>query len=258
MRPLRRVSGRGVADGGMVAIAAVATTVALVPSAPAWARGLAVGPFLLVLPGYTALRVARPPRLNIEDAALLVVGLSISIVVLSGLVLDKVGPGLTPGAWLVALDLWAAVALVIGRRRTRASSPPSPPTPHRRMRIGSVVAVVVAGALVAIGFGLDLRGAEAHERRERFVELWLVPSGADAAVVGIRSGEPGVTRYRVTLSDGGSQVETWPGIRLAWGRRWQTTTSLPATVQAGDDLVAHLYRESSPRPVRSVHVSAPG
>jgi hypothetical protein len=257
VRGLRPLSGWDAADAAAAALAAVATLAAVAP-VPAAARAVVVAPFLLALPGYALLRIAFPRPLLAGDAALLGAGLSISFLVIAGLVLDKVGPGLTAGAWLVAVDAWTAIALLVARRRR------APGAGFGRVRLprprigGQTAAFVLAGAVAAAAFALNMRGAQAQERRERFVELWVVPSGPDRVVVGIRSGEPGATRYRLTLSDGSTELRTWSGIDLEWGRQWQSTVALPAGVRAGDELAALAYRGSSQAPVRSVHVVAPG
>jgi hypothetical protein len=254
--PQPRSLGRWDADAAAAALAAVGTAVALAPSVPEWLRAVLVVPFLLALPGYAALRLAGAARLGIEDRALLTVGLSISVVAIAGLVLDRLPSGLSRGSWLAALDLWVAVTLVVARRR-RAPARLRLSIARTRVRWGPVAALALAGALTAAALAVDIRGAQAQERRERFVELWLVPSGNHSAVVGVRSAEPGVTGYRVTLSDGAGQVQAWSGIRLDWGAGWQTTVTLPAGVHPGDELAARLYRASSPGLVRSVHVAAP-
>ena len=256
MRDLRELSGWDAADAAMAALAAVATLAAVAPPVPPAARAIVAAPLLLALPGYVLVRIAFPRPLSPGDAALLAAGLSIALLALAGLVLDQVGPGLTPGAWLVAVDLWAAAGLLLARRR-RVPGPGPGRIRLVRPRPGQAAAFLLAAAIAATALALDIRGAEAQERRERFVELWLVPSGPGRVVVGIRSGEPGTTTYRLTLSDGPAPLRTWAGVDLAWGQQWQTMVVLPAGVGPGDELAALAYRGSSQAPVRAVHVAAP-
>ena len=254
---LRSVDRRDAADGAAVALAAAATAVVLVPSVPAWLRIVVVVPFLLALPGYLGLRVAGSGRLGVEDRTLLTVGLSVSILAIAGLALDRLPDGLSRGSWLAAIDLGVVCALVVARRRP-APEAPRRPVARPRVRWATVGALALAGALVVTALTVDIRGAQAQERRERFVEVWLVPSGSRSAILGIRSAEPGVTGYRMTLADGSRRLRAWSGIRLGWGESWQVTVSLPASVRAGETVTAHLYRESPRGPVRSVHFTVPG
>lgn len=252
----RSFDRRDAADGAAVVLAAAATAVVLVPSAPVWLRVAVVVPFLLALPGYLALRVAGSGRLGVEDRTLLTVGLSISILAIAGLALDLLPSGLSRGSWLAAIDVGVVAALVVARRRPAAAPAPRP-VARPRVRWATVGTLALAGALAVTALTVDIRGAQAQERRERFVEVWLVPSGNHAALLGIRSAEPSVTGYRVTLADGPRRVRTWSGIRLAWGESWQVTVTLPASVHPGETVTARLYRESSPGVVRSVHFAAP-
>jgi hypothetical protein len=254
---LRSLGRRDAADGAVVALTAAATVVALVPAAPLWLRIAVLVPFLLGLPGYLALRVAGAGRLGVEDRVLLTVGLSISILAIAGLALDRLPTGLSRGSWLAAIDVGVVAALVVARRRPGAA-PAGRPVAPPRVRWATVGTLALAGALVAAALTVDIRGAQAQERRERFVEVWLVPSGNHSAVLGVRSADPGVTRYRVTLADGSRQVRTWSRIRLGWGESWQVAVALPASVRPGDTVTARLYRESPRRPVRSIHFTVPG
>jgi len=256
VRRLRSVDRRDAADGAVAALAAATTALVLLPFVPGWLRIVVVVPFLLALPGYLALRVAGSGRLGIEDRTLLTVGLSVSILAIAGLGLDRLPGGLSRGSWLAAIDVGVVVALVVARRRP-AAAPARPRVARPRVRWATVGTLALAGAITAAALTVDIRGAQAQERRERFVEVWLVPSGSHSAVLGIRSAERSVTRYRVTLADGPRRVRAWSGIRLGWGESWQVTVTLPASVHAGETVTARLYRESSPGVVRSVHFASP-
>ena len=209
----RLPTGWAAADVAVVALVTIATVVAVVPSIPAGVRAVFVVPLLLAVPGYVAVRVAFPRPPLLEDAALLMAGLSIAIVALVGLLLDRLGSGLTTTTWLIALDAGAAAGLLVARRRRKADVGPGGRASRPRPPVARVLPFVVAAALGTGAVIVDMRGADAQQERERFVQLWLVPSGPRTATVGVRSGEPGMTTYRVALVDEDGVVRTWNGIR---------------------------------------------
>lgn len=143
-------------------------------SLPSAAATLLAVPLCLIVPGYLASLAALPRgRLLPAERTMYTLALSISIVILCGLLLD-VTTGITTAGWAVTIAASTVVAALIAIAR----NPPIVAMPlHMRSGVGTgsiatlAVAVLVTGGAVAVA-GV---GAKRDERRTAFAQVSLIP-----------------------------------------------------------------------------------
>ena len=173
--------------------------------------------------------------------------------------LDLLPAGLTEGAWLVALDLVTiAMALLWGRGTPRLDV-------HvrrlRRPRVGALVGalcLVAAAVLAATALVLGLNGAQAQERRQPFVDVWLVPQQGGKVEVGVRSGRSDRTAYRIVLRAENRVLRAWPSIQLGFGQQWQDIVTLPRSVRAGRLLRVQVFAGRNAPALETIRVRSTG
>lgn len=206
---------------------------------------------LFVLPGRALATVLFPAeQLGSLNLNLWSIGLSISIDVLGGLVLNF-SVGLQRDTWSIFLSV---VALVLGglallrRQRVSGYSPDGNRwwRPNRWQLCLTSVAIFFAAVAVWVSW----HSATVQER-PGFTQLWLVPHGsatsAVSASLGVTNDEHTQRQYVLVYTDG-AKARTWT-LSLAVGQTWRETVP----VNAGHEAVANLYRTvASGTPYRHV------
>ncbi len=198
---------------------------------------------LFVLPGRALATVLfpaeQPGSLNLN---LWSIGLSISIDVLGGLVLNF-SVGLQRDAWSIFLPV---VALVLGGlallRRQRV--PGYSPDGNRWWRPNGwqLCLTSVAIFVAAVAIWVSWHSATVQER-PGFTQLWLVPHGSAtsaasasaSASLGVTNDEHAQTQYVLVYTDG-AEPRAWT-LSLAVGQTWRAT--VPVNVK--HEAVANLY-----------------
>ena len=232
----------------MLVLAAAATVAVLVPGIPVPVRTVAAA-VLLVIPGVFAARLAVRDRGFVADALVWATASGIALVVLVGLVLDRIPGGLHRTSWVAGLDI-LAVLLALAWWRARRTAAYTPLQVRSRwtwvVARAGVLAVAVAIAVTAVS--MDLRGAHTQAQSAPFAQVWLLPSGSGHVLVGVRSGRSAPTTYRLTLMADGRPMRHWRSIRLGWGDQWQALARVPASVKQGSHLTARVDAPSGTVP----------
>ena len=253
MRILRRLLSEVPADLLVLLVAVTLATVVVWASASPW-DAVAAG-IVLLAPGYALARSLTGAGWSSGGAGVVLIALALATTALTGLVLDLLSPGLTGHAWLVALDILTAATVLLWGRRS-----PALDVRLARLRRPSSSAVAggaclaVAAALAAGALMLSMSGARAQERRQAFVDLWLLPRAAGQVDVGVRSGLGDRTTFRVVLRDDKRVLRRWHGLALSFGEQWHAAVRLPKSVHGGVLLRAEVFAGSGRSPLQTIRV----
>jgi hypothetical protein len=150
-----------------------------------------LGLLLFVLPGYAIVRSTGPRPLAWPEVVLAVLGATLAITVLAGVVAGLLPSGLQAGS-VAILELLLLAAIAIIRLRGEGWEERSWRQVRRPLAIGGIVLAGAGATLAAAGLGIAARAAT-EQAYPGFVQFWsLPPAGAAAASVGIRnlSGSP--------------------------------------------------------------------
>jgi uncharacterized membrane protein len=212
-------------------------------------RLIAALPLALFLPGYAIVaaafgsnELARPKRLALS------VAISLMVLVLGTFVLNIFPFGLTTASWavLLALVVIAACRGAALRRdrpapgaKGRTASLPRPSV--ATVAIGTVALVIAVAALVLAQKPLPADDAVG------FTALWMLPTDSreDAVAVGVVSSQHHPASYRLEVSLGNDQSETYR-VRLDPGEERAFELAVPPRPSGRTHVVASLYREAKP------------
>jgi len=222
---------------------------------------------VLFVPGYVLSVALLPARRDIFERCLLGFGLSLCVDVLGGLVLDRLGVGLTARSWSTGLALFTFAACLVARHRRRTMTDAPITTTagpdHREARNGRrilLASAMVAGSLAAVVGAIVVARSPANSAHiEGSTSLWINPVDVATGrfVVGVRSDELRPTSYRVVAT---SRIGSTPLIdktlTLAPGRQWRASGKVVVPRPGVTEQVqVVLYRTSRPRVVYR-HVNA--
>lgn len=239
---------RGHRDLWLVAAGAlVAAAIALLVELEA-VRLVAAAPLCLVFPGYALASAAfRGRSLSGGRLAVLVLGLSLIVLILSALVLNYAPGGIRDVSWAVILVLvtvgacgWAAAKREPGEAPYAAWSTP---------RVGPLDYLFLLGAAVAVIAALVISATVYPASEvEGFTRLSMLPdSSGGAATVGVDSNEQHRRSYLLRMTLAGRPLLVKP-VSLGPGDESVLRVRLPRNRAATTPrlLVASLYRASSP------------
>lgn len=198
-------------------------------------------PCILVLPGYALVAALFPERLFDFWACMLYsVGLSIAVVIVSGLALNAMESGLQPASWMAVLGCFNLIASVLAL--------------FRRNRLGlknSALITIRPSALIGLGLALGITGAAigfarwgvSQQPTPGFTQFWLVAGEANTARLGFKNDEGQAAVYRIEVHANGYTIYEWKTLALKSGEQWQVDIQLPAPQASGDQQAeALLYR----------------
>lgn len=239
---------------GYLAAALVAGVCLLGPIALApvarLAAGLIAATVLLIGPGHV---VRRCLGLSVGDRVGGVVAdlaLSVTVLVLLGLFLDRLPWGLTEETWRIGLGSAAGLAaaylwLRVGPARLPALSGSLP-------RLNLPLACCLIAAVMAGGsYAYARHGAISAQEATAFTQLWVQPRADNRMInVGLVNHEGRESRYAVIMTTDGVVRQTLH-VAVASGASWQTTvdprtvelTKGKLTVSLRIDQDAAIYRE---------------
>lgn len=192
-------------------------------------RLLATLPWLLVLPGYAALRAIGLRMRSLLELGVFTVGLSLALSILGGFLLNGAG-ALTPVGWAVWLT--AATLALSGIAAIRNQPPwwadgglPRPSGLGRRQYGIWAAAALAVGAAFLLAVHDDL-GQGAFQR----TDFWILPE--DTALparvtLGIHNAETEAQEFEVDMMSGGRLVAAWRSLRLEPGETTTWTAPLP-------------------------------
>lgn len=244
---------------GVTALAALVLIVTLLGLENAWVRSLLALPLALFGVGYLVGAAIFPLRtLGSAERFLLSVGLSLSILILTGLRMHLGPIGMRPvgWAWLLFVISAAAAFLAFYRRRLAAGSesetlqarpPELAQTARTRSRSATPLIVVMFGvSALMIGLSAALVRMPAPQTSyEGYSMLWMAPieeSSSGEAELGVRSMEFETQTYRLELVAGEQLVEEWDGIQLAPREQWTVRLDMTDFPRGDEPLEARLYR----------------
>jgi hypothetical protein len=207
-------------------------------------------------PGYLLLRALYPQNgpTGAERWAL-VIGCSIAIVVIQGLLLELTPGGITATgtAWAMGVTVVGLAAIAVARAR-REGQRLLPRRGSLRSRNGSVLRlaapclIVVLLGIVAVDIARD--SATDASRRSSFTQLWLIPHG-DELQLGVKSFEPESTRFALTVSVGRREL-THYDFALPAASTFTKRLALPRSASATDPVAARLFIGAGDHPYRQV------
>jgi hypothetical protein len=223
------------------------------PIAAAPLRIVAGIPLALFAPGYALVCAAWPSvRPHWPKRITLALGVSISIDILAGLLLNLTPQGLQPSTWTLVLGgitLAGCAVTAIRRPQVRWFE-------FGRPGLASWVASLGAGGLVLAAAVVATAGATAQEQQDTFTQMWIRPDATDggSANVTLRNLEGSPMSYHVQILDDIGQVTLdIPDVSLNPGETWQT----PVTIDPSSSVVSAVaYVGSSTTPYRRVHLVA--
>ncbi len=234
----------------------------LIPITLPWLRIILALPLIFVLPGYMLTETLFYRRkIAMSHHLLLTLGLSIVIIIISGLLLNLLASGLQSVSWVVCLSLITVTGILIVMIRRRK-------VPGREIRIKVLhiyqyflFGLALLGTIFALGYAKEGMAEQPHPG---FTQFWLLPAGGSAVKLGIHSFESGQMAYSVLVTANNVPMPTqFPGV-LKVGEQVERTISLPASVQGETiNVQARLYLSDKPAKIyRSVNLilkrSSPG
>ena len=192
---------------------------------PLWVAPLGIL-MVLFIPGY-AIVSAMLPKVGSEKTLLLSLGLSISISVVGGVVLNLTPWGLTPttwSLWLSSISLLGLMFASLQRRNHNRNFEMGVPTLHKENK-----AIFVWAGFILLGAVL-IAYISSRQTETTFTQLWAIPGvtseGKYEIEIGIRNEEKQSEVYNLYIESDGRRLEEWPTIRLESNNEWITTIEL--------------------------------
>jgi uncharacterized membrane protein len=206
-------------------------------------------PLVVVLPGFALTPVIFPQRyLTVAEQLLLNLGLSLTLVVLSGLILDWTPWGLQTLPWAIFLGSITVVAG--GISLLRHGWKPLIPLRELDLRINlRALTLFTLAGLIVIAALLVARNAALQTNAPGFTQLWLLPgdkAGQDQLRLGLNNQEGAVVTYKLQVKLGSLVVQEWPALSLKPLEQWETLVTLPPNLHSGDKIEALLYKAGAP------------
>lgn len=200
---------------------------------------------VLFIPGYV-LTLAILPELDEATTLLLSLGISISMDILGGFVLNYTSWGLQPltwALWLCTISLPGCI-IALYRRRLLTSDVNTKPV-FIPLTGYMVISFILTGVLVSAA--IVIARYSALESGSHFTQLWTVP-GADeegyTVQVGIHNEESTSLTYNLYAESEAATIEQWTDITLAPGETWTATLSL--TEKPDSPISFMLFKSGSP------------
>ena len=200
-------------------------------------------PLVLVLPGYTMMSAAFPSnKLGIAVRLMLVLGVSFTVAIIAGFVLNLTSWGMRPDTWAVTLGSIAFVANGIGWYRSR-----NLPAETFQLAINRWKTLALGLALILIIAAIQVaRVGAIQSQQTSFTQFWMLPSQQqNMVIVGVSNQETESVQYRVDVKVNGSVLREWSPVTLQVGETWTQTIMIPS----GQNAEAQLYRLDHPEAV---------
>lgn len=218
-------------------------------------------PLALVLPGY-AFITAIYPRHSLEfiESILFILGISLVIMIIGGLLLNLTPFGLNANSWVVGLSgitLAASAVTLIRRRRGSIQRPAWFKEAVAGLTLRQVLLLVLAIVVICGAVATSVIGAE-RQPYSGFTQLWLLPaSGANSKNtirLGVKNMQLIPMEYRLVINANGKVIKVWSAIDLKQNDTWQANLILSQVASKSSTKVqALLYRMDAPSKVyRSV------
>jgi hypothetical protein len=230
------------ADLAITAAVAIAACAAVVLGAPVALTTL-LGIALFAAPGYLLCEILLGAKISGLERLAAMGGLSLSVPIIGGLLLNAARVPLHRLSWSVLLGgvtISADIALLAGRllRSRRNPIVPGPEQPKWQLRPRQAAAFGAAVVIAAGGVALASIGA-AKQSYPGFTQLWLVhrKPNASTASLGVTNDEGKPVRYKLVVFHDTQVAATWD-LNLSNGQTWQRAT----TFSSKYTITAKLYR----------------
>jgi len=231
----------------LVLLLTVLGAVIAVTSTGGFIRVLLTLPLVFVLPGYALTEaIFAKPNMEFPEKVAFILGLSLAVDILGGLVLNLTPWGLQTSSWVILLSgfTFGAVGVAIWRRKHIPAVQQM--KPHLDIRQGvlfGLAAVIAGGALAVASLGV------LNQPSQRFTQFWILPvkdANVDTVQVGISNMETTDISYKVELKIGKKVIRDWSPIELKRGENWTVEFALPKKQTEVEMVEALLYRLDSP------------
>jgi uncharacterized membrane protein len=212
-------------------------------------------PLVFLAPGYLLLELlTREREHDGTKHLLLTLGLSLSIDILGGFLLNILSVGLTAITWSVflgAVTVAGALLCMLKRRRWQVYGDQKQrdlPTRYEFLLMTLVLYVVLFAFIYTTNNIVD-------QKYQRFTQFWLSLDNHQSHICaiqpGIYSSEASTTTYRVDVKENNRLAAHWSSITLVPQQKWQG--KLPIAIQDTQttqlQIEANLYRQQEPNSV---------
>jgi uncharacterized membrane protein len=219
-------------------------------------------PLAFVLPGYALMRALfRGQPFGNAERLLLSLGISLSIVILSGLLLNSTPFGLQERSWAVLLGviaLGASAVAILRQRRQGETNEKRSGFKDFRLTFRQGLLIGIAAMIVGGAFAVSIVGAQ-QQARAGFTQLWMLPAsgtskGDDSVRLGLSNKESTPMQYHLAVDINGKVIKDWPAIDLSPNQQWEFTLILQKSLPASSattpaKIEALLYRASDPKTI---------
>ncbi|NTW29257.1 MAG: DUF1616 domain-containing protein [Coriobacteriia bacterium] len=223
------MNGRRASLWAASAIALVAALLSVV-GAPSWLR-LPFGLLLVVLlPGYGLVSIIDPRgHFDRLERFAIVLGTSLALTILVGLVVAQLPTGLNTTSWAASLGGLTLVANAVALRRCKGGEAQSRVRHVPPLKQSIAVALVAIGFYAVLGLALWITSASAPPAVDvsssavpetaNVLQLWMLPdtgSPAGGVRIGVRNATSSTGNYRLRVTQG-SQLLHESSLRLSPG-----------------------------------------
>jgi len=233
---------------------------ALLPSHPPVIGIVLALPLVFLLPGYTLTEVLSHKR-SVDGTYrfILSLGLSLSMDVLSGFILNILPLGLQEISWVVFLGMLTMVFTLLVAYLRKGSSIDAMQLPKFRFRKHEYILIGLS-LIVTI---LSLRYSAisvAQQPHPGFTQLWILPStqtdNTCAIELGVHSFETTPVKYRITMTANSVQVNIWSSVDLAPQEEWNRLVPVSPISANNVNVEVRLYKSDKPEIIyREVHMT---
>jgi uncharacterized membrane protein len=207
------------------------------------------GALVFFVPGYLLQEILVQKQMYDMIWRLLVsVGLSLSIDIMSGFLLNVLPEGLTGrtwGLWLSGLTIVGVVFCLVKRRRwqllyregvRRRNYPPC-----------LVVTVGILAVCLVISIFISTANMISSQSSKGFTQFWLLlkPPGSCTVQLGIQNNETGLTEYEAVVKVNDRLAGHWSVIRLQPQQQWEQHLALSSLVSNKDSQPTHMHVEAN-------------
>jgi uncharacterized membrane protein len=212
-------------------------------------------PLTFLIPGYLLIEIlTKQHERDGTTHLLLSIGLSLSIDILCGFLLNFIPAGLTPITWsvfLAALTVACVLLCMVRRRRWRVhidQKQKDLPTRYESLLLMLTIYIVVFAFMYTTN-------TIQNQKYQGFTQFWLLldnhQSHRCTIQLGIDSSETVTTTYQIEVKENNQHAAHWSSISLApqqkWRGRFPIANNYTRTTQL--QIEADLYRQQEPSSV---------
>ncbi len=229
-------------------------------------RTLLGAPLALIAPGYALIATLFPrstsasgAHLRFSTRLMFSLGMSVALLVISGIALNFTPPGIQYWSLTTVLALLTiAFSVLAGYRLGNISADSALPLPQRLSARGFgplQSGLIALAAIVAAGAVTYAIQESYRARRASVLHLWMLPvesAPPNTLRIGARNISAAASMYRIDLVRAGYTIQQWSNLPLAQGQTWEITTTMPLDAPGEGPLIAALYEQGISEPVRRV------